>query len=125
MTYAPLSDPTGVPLARPLRGDVRSVRPPAPSSSGTPSPSRDPAAFKVPVKDLVQYGASPRATLALAQAARAKAFLDGRGFVVPQDVKDVAPAVLRHRLGLSYEAEALEKTSDDVVRALLEHVPVP
>ena len=87
--------------------------------------SRDPAAFKVPVKDLVQYGASPRATLALAQAARAKAFLDGRGFVVPQDVKDVAPAVLRHRLGLSYEAEALEKTSDDVVRALLEHVPVP
>ena len=69
--------------------------------------------------------ASPRATLALAQAARAKAFLDGRGFVVPQDVKDVAPAVLRHRLGLSYEAEALEKTSDDVVRALLEHVPVP
>jgi MoxR-like ATPase len=79
----------------------------------------------VPVKDLVQYGASPRATLALAQASRAKAFLDGRGFVVPQDVKDVAPAVLRHRLGLSYEAEALEKTSDDVVRALLEHVPVP
>jgi MoxR-like ATPase len=87
--------------------------------------SRDPGAFKVPVKDLVQYGASPRATLALAQASRAKAFLDGRGFVVPQDVKDVAPAVLRHRLGLSYEAEALEKTSDDVVRALLEHVPVP
>ena len=87
--------------------------------------SRDPAAFKVPVKDLVQYGASPRATIALAQAARAKAFLDGRGFVVPQDVKDVAPAVMRHRLGLSYEAEALEKTSDDVVRALLEHVPVP
>jgi MoxR-like ATPase len=87
--------------------------------------SRDPAAYKVPVKDLLQYGASPRATLALAQAARAKAFLDGRGFVVPQDVKDVAHAVLRHRLGLSYEAEALEKTSDDVVRALLEHVPVP
>ncbi|MFM8558594.1 MAG: AAA family ATPase, partial [bacterium] len=87
--------------------------------------SRDPGAFKVPVADLVQYGASPRATLALVQAARAKAFLDCRGFVVPQDVKDVAPAVLRHRLGLSYEAEALEKTSDDVVRALLEHVPVP
>jgi MoxR-like ATPase len=87
--------------------------------------SRDPAAYKVPVKDLLQYGASPRATLALAQAARAKAFLDGRGFVVPQDVKDVAHAVLRHRLGLSYEAEALEKSSDDVVRALLEHVPVP
>jgi MoxR-like ATPase len=87
--------------------------------------SRDPAAFRVPVKDLVQYGASPRATIALVQTARAKAFLDGRGYVVPQDVKDMAPAVLRHRLGLSYEAEALEKTSDDVVRALLDHVPVP
>ena len=87
--------------------------------------TRDPAAWKIPVADLVQYGASPRATIALVQAARAKAFLDGRGFVVPQDVKDVAPAVLRHRLGLSYEAEALEKSADDVVRAVLEHVPVP
>ena len=87
--------------------------------------SRDPEAHRVPVQDLVQYGASPRATIALVQASRAKAFLDSRGYVVPQDVKDMAPAVLRHRLGLSYEAEALEKTSDDVVRALLEHVPVP
>jgi MoxR-like ATPase len=87
--------------------------------------SRDPGAHRVPVKDLVQYGASPRATIALVQTSRAKAFLDGRGYVVPQDVKDMAPSVLRHRLGLSYEAEALEKSSDDVVKALLEHVPVP
>jgi MoxR-like ATPase len=58
-------------------------------------------------------------------ASRAKAFLDGRGYVTPQDVKDVALDVLRHRIGLSYEAEALERTSDDVVRTLLEHVPVP
>jgi MoxR-like ATPase len=87
--------------------------------------TRDPAAWKVPVADLVQYGASPRATISLAQAARAKAFLDGRGYVVPQDVKDVAPAVMRHRIGLSYEAEALEKSADDVVRSILEHVPVP
>ncbi|MFM9182172.1 MAG: AAA family ATPase [Phycisphaerales bacterium] len=87
--------------------------------------TRDPAAWKVPVQDLVQYGASPRATISLAQAARAKAFLDGRGYVVPQDVKDVAPAVMRHRIGLSYEAEALEKSADDVVRSILEHVPVP
>ena len=59
------------------------------------------------------------------QAARAKAFLDGRGFVVPQDVKDIAPDVLRHRLILSYEAEAEEKSADDVVKLLLDHVPVP
>jgi len=87
--------------------------------------SRDPGLFKAPVKDLIQYGASPRATIALTLASRANAFLDGRGYVVPQDVKDVALEVLRHRLGLTYEAEALEKSSDDVVRTLLEHVPVP
>ncbi|MFO0895072.1 MAG: MoxR family ATPase [Phycisphaerales bacterium] len=87
--------------------------------------SRDPGAFRVPVKELIQYGASPRATIALTLTSRAKAFLDGRGYVVPQDVKDVALDVLRHRVGLTYEAEALEKTPDDVVRALLEHVPVP
>ena len=87
--------------------------------------TRDPDVVKAPVKALIQYGASPRATIALTIAARAKAFLDGRGYVTPQDVKDVAFDVLRHRIGLSYEAEALEKTSDDVVRTLLEHVPVP
>ena len=87
--------------------------------------TRDPGSVKVPVKDLIQYGASPRATIALTIASRAKAFLDGRGYVTPQDVKDVALDVLRHRIGLSYEAEALEKTSDDIVKMLLEHVPVP
>ena len=87
--------------------------------------TRDPDVVKAPVKALIQYGASPRATIALTIAARAKAFLDGRGYVTPQDVKDVAFDVLRHRIGLSYEAEALERTSDDVVRTLLEHVPVP
>ena len=87
--------------------------------------TRDPDSVKAPVKPLIQYGASPRATIALTIAARAKAFLDGRGYATPQDVKDVAFDVLRHRIGLSYEAEALEKTSDDVVRTLLEHVPVP
>ncbi len=87
--------------------------------------TRDPTQFRVPIAGLIQYGASPRATLALAKAARARAFLDGRGFVLPQDVKDIAPLVLRHRLILSYEAEAEEKTGDDLVRTLLEHVPVP
>ncbi len=87
--------------------------------------TRNPKTHNVPIDGLVQYGCSPRATIALTLAARAKAFLDGRGYVVPQDVKDVAPNVLRHRLGLSYEAEAEEKTADDIVRALLDHVPVP
>ena len=87
--------------------------------------TRDPGSVKIPVKDLIQYGASPRATIALTVASRARAFLDGRGYVTPQDVKDVALDVLRHRIGLSYEAEALEKTSDDIVKMLLEHVPVP
>ena len=87
--------------------------------------TRDPKKHKVPIEGLVQYGCSPRATIALALAAKAKAFLDGRGYTVPQDVKDIAPSVLRHRLGLSYEAEAEEKTADDIVRALLDHVPVP
>ena len=55
----------------------------------------------------------------------AKAFLDGRGYVVPQDVKDAAAPLLRHRIGLSYEAEAEDRSADDIVNALLEHVPVP
>jgi len=87
--------------------------------------TRDPKAAKVPLGNLLEHGGSPRATISLAVAAKAKAFLDGRGYVVPQDVKDVAPDVLRHRLILSYEAEAEEKTADDVIRILLDHVPVP
>ncbi len=87
--------------------------------------SRDPKAAKVPLDGLVAFGASPRATLALSRAARAHAFLDGRGYVVPQDVKDIAPMVLRHRIVPSFEAEAEEKTGDDLVRILLEHVAVP
>ncbi|MSR18870.1 MAG: MoxR family ATPase [Phycisphaerales bacterium] len=87
--------------------------------------TRDASLHKVPIGDLVEFGCSPRATIALTLASKAKAFLDGRGYVVPQDVKDVAGNVLRHRIGLTYEAEALEKTQDDIVRALLDHVPVP
>lgn len=87
--------------------------------------TRDPSRHKIPIEGLVQYGCSPRATIALTLAAKAKAFLDGRGYVVPQDIKDVAHSVMRHRIGLSYEAEAQERTQDDVVQALLDHVPVP
>ncbi len=87
--------------------------------------TRDPGAIGVPLGELVEYGASPRASIALLLVAKSRAFLDGRGYVVPQDVKDAAPDVLRHRLGLSYEAEAEGRTADDLVRALLDHVPVP
>ncbi len=87
--------------------------------------TRDPAAFDIPIADWVQFGASPRATLAMTVGAKASAFLDDRGYVTPQDVKGIAMDILRHRVIITYEAEAEEKTSEDVVRAVLDHVPVP
>lgn len=77
------------------------------------------------LKPLIQCGASPRASINLCLAARANAFLAGRGYVTPQDVKDIAFEILRHRIILTYEAEAEEMTSDDIVRKVLESVPVP
>jgi len=74
---------------------------------------------------LIRYGASPRASIYLCRAARARAFLKGRGWVTPQDVKDVALDVLRHRVLVSWEAEAEEKTSEDVIEAVLDTVEVP
>ena len=75
--------------------------------------------------ELIDYGSSPRATIYLAQAARAYAFLRGRGYVTPEDVKTMAHDVLRHRIGTSYEAEAEEIGPDDLVQRLLDHVEVP
>jgi len=74
---------------------------------------------------LIDYGASPRASIFLAVGARALAFLDGRGYVTPQDVKDIAHDVLRHRLILSYEAEAEEVSAEEVITRILGEVPVP
>ena len=74
---------------------------------------------------LIEFGASPRATIALAQAARAHAFLRGRGYVTPDDVKAIAPDVLRHRVLTTYEAEAEEVTSDDIVARVLATVENP
>ena len=74
---------------------------------------------------LIEYGASPRASINLTMMARAQAFLKGRGFVTPQDVKDVAVDVLRHRVLLTYEAEAEEVSADAVVEKVLASVPVP
>jgi MoxR-like ATPase len=87
--------------------------------------TRRPREDGLELDDLIQYGASPRATIFLTITAKANAFLDGRGYVVPQDVKDVAMDVLRHRVILTYEAEAEDKTSEDVIRTVLDHVPVP
>jgi MoxR-like ATPase len=88
--------------------------------------TRDPEAYKLGSrKHLIAYGASPRATIALAQAAKAYAFLNGRGYVTPEDVKSIGPDVLRHRVLVSYEAEAESLTSEDVVRFLFEAVEVP
>ncbi|HET7322326.1 MAG TPA: MoxR family ATPase [Longimicrobiaceae bacterium] len=74
---------------------------------------------------LIEFGASPRATLALASCARAHAYLRGRGYVMPEDVKAIAPDVLRHRVITTYEAEAEEVSADEVVRRVLAAVPTP
>jgi MoxR-like ATPase len=88
--------------------------------------TRAPADFKLgDLVPLIEFGASPRATIALAQSARAHAFLRGREFVSPDDVKAMAPDVLRHRVLLTYEAEAESVTSDQVVQRVLDAVPSP
>ena len=88
--------------------------------------SRHPEKYKLEaLKPLIEIGASPRATITLAIAAKAYAFLNGKGFVTPQDIKLIAPDVLRHRVMISYEAEAEEKTSDDIIQRLLSEIPVP
>ena len=90
------------------------------------SASRDPKAAGLPeLAELIGFGASPRATLYLARAAKAFAFLRGRAFVVPEDVKELAPDVLRHRLVPTYEAEAENVSGDELVRRLLDGVEVP
>ncbi|MBW1766633.1 MAG: MoxR family ATPase [Deltaproteobacteria bacterium] len=88
--------------------------------------SRNPEAFGLEdIAPMIAYGASPRASIWLGLASRAHAFLNGRGFVTPQDVKSMAPDVLRHRILLSYEAEAEEKSTDDLIKVLLERIEVP
>jgi MoxR-like ATPase len=87
--------------------------------------TRPPIAAGLDLNGYVQYGASPRATIALTLAARAMAFLNGRHFVTPQDVKTVAMDVLRHRVSVTYEAEAENVTSKDVVERILNTLPVP
>ena len=87
--------------------------------------TREPKVFGIDIEGLIQYGASPRASIYLAQAAKAYAFLQGRGYVIPQDIKSIGLDVLRHRVILSYEAEAEDLSSDDIITKIFDHVEVP
>ena len=87
--------------------------------------TREPANYKIQLQGLIQLGASPRATIALTLASKAHAFLRGRGYVTPQDVKSIGMDVLRHRVTITYEAEAEEKTSETIIQKIFDELPVP
>ena len=87
--------------------------------------TREPEDYGLNIKDLIQYGASPRATIYLTMASKAHAFIHGRSYVTPHDVKSIAYDVLRHRIIVSYEAEAEEKKSEDILKMILQTVKVP
>jgi len=87
--------------------------------------TRDPARYKIELQGMIQLGASPRATISLTLAAKAYAFLKGRGYVTPQDVKSIGMDVLRHRVTVTYEAEAEEKTSEIIIQKIFDELPVP
>jgi MoxR-like ATPase len=87
--------------------------------------TREPKAYQLDLAPFIEYGASPRATLYLTLAAKAHAFLQGRGYVTPHDVKSIGPDVLRHRVIVTYEAEAEEIDADEVVKRVFDGVPVP
>ena len=89
------------------------------------SATRHPSEYKLKIDQYLQFGASPRATISLALAAKAWAILQGRAYVVPQDIKEIGMDVLRHRVIPSYEAEAEDISSEDLVQSIFEAVPVP
>ncbi|MFH1768519.1 MAG: MoxR family ATPase [Candidatus Omnitrophota bacterium] len=88
--------------------------------------TREPKEYKLnDLAGLIQYGASPRASIYLTLASKAFAFIQGRGYVTPQDVKSIGSDVLRHRVIVSYEAEAEEKTSEDIIKRIFDEIEVP
>jgi MoxR-like ATPase len=87
--------------------------------------TREPAQFNLDLADYIEYGASPRATINLALAAKAYAFMQGRGYVVPHDVKTIAPDILRHRIIITYEAEADDINVETLIAKILDEVEVP
>ena len=90
------------------------------------SATRQPTAIGLPeLEELISYGASPRAGIYLINAARANAFINGRGYVNPDDIKELSADVLRHRIIVSYEAESQEITSSEIIQKILDHIEVP
>ena len=89
------------------------------------SATREPEKYGIEMANFINYGASPRATIYLAVAAKAHAFVQQRGYVTPQDVKSIGPDVLRHRVIVSYEAEAEDKTSEDIIKTIFDSIEVP
>jgi MoxR-like ATPase len=87
--------------------------------------TRDPKKYGIDLGNFINYGASPRATIYLAIAAKAHAFIQQRGYVTPQDVKSIGMDILRHRVIVSYEAEAEEKTSEDIIKTIFDNIEVP
>ena len=87
--------------------------------------TREPEKYGLDLGNFINYGASPRATIYLAIAAKAHAFVQQRGYVTPQDVKSIGADVLRHRVIVSYEAEAEDKTSEDVIKTIFDNIEVP
>lgn len=87
--------------------------------------TREPANYNLEIADYIEYGASPRATINLAIAAKAYAFMQGRGYVVPNDIKTIGPDILRHRIIITYEAEADEVKVEDLIKKIFDEVEVP
>ena len=87
--------------------------------------TRSPESYGLNLKQMIQFGGSPRATINLVLAAKANAFLAGRGYVTPADVREIALDVLRHRVAITFEAEAEELTSESIVTQILNHIPIP
>jgi len=87
--------------------------------------TRNPKDYNMDISDYIQFGASPRASIFLSLAARAFAFLQGRAYVTPQDIKTIAPSILRHRIILTYEAEAEDITTDQIIGRVFDSVEVP
>ncbi len=87
--------------------------------------TREPSKYNLDIAEYIEFGASPRATISLAIASKAYAFIQGRGYVVPNDIKMIGPDILRHRIILNYEAEASEITVDDLIKKVFDEVEVP
>ena len=88
--------------------------------------TREPESFGLSqLSDLIDYGASPRASIYLALAGKAYAFINGRGYVTPQDIKSIGADILRHRVLITYEAEAADITGEDLIQQIFDRLPVP